>query len=76
VSAYRYLLLGVIVVALAILVWVALSVLNRLGRLLTQAQDLKGHAREIQQMEGRIALLDERMAEIQRRLAASQASAG
>jgi hypothetical protein len=76
VSAYRYLLLGVIVVALAILVWVALSVLNRLGRLLAQAQDLKGHAREIQQMEGRIALLDERMAEIQQRLATSRASAG
>ena len=75
-SAYRYLLLGVIVVALVILVRVALSVLNRLGRLLAQAQDLKGHAAEIQEMEGRIALLDERMADIRRRLATSQPGAG
>jgi cell division protein FtsB len=76
VSAYRYLLLGVIVVALVILVRVALSVLNRLGRLLAQAQDLKGHAAEIQEMEGRIALLDERMADIRRHLATSQPGAG
>jgi hypothetical protein len=76
VSAYRYLLIGVIVVALVILVRVALSVLNRLGRLLAQAQDLKGHAAEIQEMEGRIALLDERMADIRRRLATSQPGAG
>jgi C4-dicarboxylate-specific signal transduction histidine kinase len=75
VSVYSYLVLGVILVALAILARVVVPLLGRLGGLAAQARILQGRTAEIQQTENRIVLLNERMAEIQERLATTRPDA-
>ena len=68
-SAYWYLVIGVVVLALVILGAVALSVLGRLSRLASEMGDLQAGVAAAQQLQARVAHVDDLVTELQDRVA-------